>query len=404
MNIIVISCVLLAHFPGKDFDVKQAKNRPPVVLTEEGKRIHFSSLLIDGHNDLLWKLRDKPDRDMSKLDISKSQPELHTDIERLKKGGLGAQFWSVYIPATPKDRPMAAEQLKQIDLVYQMVERYPVTFEMAYTADDVLRVRKSGRIASLIGIEGGGAIENSLELLRNYYRLGVRYMTLTHSETLDWVDSATDQQLHGGLTGFGEEVVREMNRLGMLVDIAHVSHETMKDVLRVSRAPIIASHSSAFAVAPHARNVPDEILRGVKKNGGVVMVNFASGFVVAEGAKVWAVAFDVWRECKQRYKNDEKKASAAWKTWQEENPIPPGTVHDLVDHIDHIVEVAGIDHVGIGSDYDGISKVPVQLEDVSSYPYITQELLNRGYSEEDIKKVLGNNVLRALRGVESARD
>jgi membrane dipeptidase len=232
-----------------------------------------------------------------------------------------------------------------------------------------------------------------------FHRLGVRYMTLTHSETIDWADAGTDEARHGGLTPFGEQVVREMNRLGMLVDISHVSADTMRDVLRVSRAPIIASHSSAYAIAPHPRNVPDDVLQLIAKNGGVVMVNFFSGFVQPEAARRMENIFEVMRKLRKQHP-DEKDFENAEKEWLRENPVPRGSVHTVVDHIDHIVNVAGIDYVGLGSDYDGVSVLPEQLEDVSCYPNLTQELLNRGYREADIKKVLGENLLRALRKAE----
>jgi membrane dipeptidase len=270
---------------------------------------------------------------------------------------------------------------------------------MAYSADGIVRIHKKGKIASLIGVEGGHSIDNSLGVLRMLYALGVRYMTLTHSETLDWADSATDVAKHHGLTAFGEQVVREMNRLGMLVDISHVSADTMRHALRVTRAPVIASHSSAFAVAGHPRNVPDDVLLMVKKNDGVVMVNFYSGFVVPEAARLTRDMFQVARDLQKKYP-DEREFQAALRQWRKDHPIPAGSVHHVVDHIEHIIQVAGVDHVGIGSDYDGINTTPKQLEDVSCYPYITQELLNRGHSKEDILKILGGNVLRALRRAE----
>jgi membrane dipeptidase len=289
--------------------------------------------------------------------------------------------------------------LEQIDVIKRMVAAYPDVFEMAYTADDIVRIHKQGKIASLIGVEGGHSIDNSLGVLRMLYALGVRYMTLTHSETLDWADSATDEAKHLGLTEFGDRVVREMNRLGMLVDISHVSVETMRDALRVSRAPVIASHSSAYALAEHPRNVPDDVLRLVKKNGGVIMVNFYSGFVVPEAARLMKGMFQTARELQKKYP-DERQFRAAVRQWLKEHPIPTGSVHHVVDHIEHIIHTAGVDHVGLGSDFDGISTAPKQLEDVSFYPYITQELLNRGYSKDDIKKILGGNLLRVLRQAE----
>ena len=377
--------------------------RPPVKLSEAALGIHRRALVIDGHNDLPWKLRSDFASSLDKCDITKlhSPAILQTDIPRLRQGGVGGQFWSVYVPVeTIQGGTALRDTLEQIDLVYRIVARYPDTFELALTADDVERIHGEGKIASLIGVEGGHSIQDSLGALRQLYKLGARYMTLTHSDTLSWADSATDDARHGGLSPFGEEVVREMNRLGMLVDISHVSPETMQDALRVSRAPVIASHSSAYAIAQHARNVPDDVLKRIAENGGVVMVNFFSGFVEPSSAKWMADMFAVRRQFNIDYKNNEAEVEAAMKRWRREHPILPGTVHTVVDHIDHIVKTAGIDHVGLGSDYDGVSMTPLQLEDVSCYPYITQELLNRGYREEQIHKILGRNVLRALRRAE----
>jgi len=368
--------------------------RGEVLLTEGAQRVHREGFVFDGHNDLPWKMRERAGSSFERVDISESVPEFHTDIPRLFAGGVGAQFWSVYVPAT-STRPLH-EVLEQIDLVRRMVERYPETFEMAFDAADVERIRGAGKIASLIGIEGGHAIEDSLAVLRMLHHAGARYMTLTHSDTLDWADSATDDAKSGGLSPFGEEVVRTMNELGMLVDISHVSVETMLDALRVTRAPLIASHSSAFALAEHPRNVPDDVLEKVAENGGVVMINFFSGFVVAESAKRLQDMFDVQRELEKEHP-DFSEYRDAMAEWRRANPIEAGSVHDVVDHIQHVARVAGIDHVGLGSDFDGIPIVPRQLADVSCYPYITQELLNRGFSEADVHKVLGGNVLRVLR-------
>ncbi|HVS38506.1 MAG TPA: dipeptidase [Gemmataceae bacterium] len=375
-------------------------SREPVVLTDEALKLHRESLVWDGHNDLPWQFREKKDLSFQVIDLNKPQKGLHTDIPRLRKGGLGAQFWSAYVPTeTAKKGTAVRDTLEQIDVIRRMVKAYPDTFEMAYTADDVVRIHKDGKIASLIGVEGGHSIDNSLGVLRMYYELGVRYMTLTHSENTDWADSATDKPVHHGLTNFGEQVVVEMNRLGMLVDISHVSPETMKAALRVSRAPVIASHSSAFAVADHPRNVPDDVLELVKKNGGVVMVNFYSGFITPEGARLTRDMFQVGRDLKEKYP-DENDFRAAMEQYHKEHPLPTGSVHDVVDHIEHIIQVAGVDHVGLGSDFDGINSTPKQLEDVSCYPYITQELLNRGHSKDDIQKVLGGNILRVMREAE----
>jgi membrane dipeptidase len=374
--------------------------REPVKLTDEALRIHRDALLIDGHNDLPWRLRERKDLSFQKIDLSKRQKDQHTDIPRLREGGVGAQFWAAYVPASRrKDGTAVRETLEQIDVIHRMVRTYPDTFEMAYSVDDIVRVRKQGKIASLIGVEGGHSIDNSLGVLRMYYALGVRYLTLTHTETLDWADSATDKPKSNGLSEFGEQVVREMNRLGMLVDIAHVSADTMKHALRVTKAPLIASHSSAYALAQHPRNVPDDVLQLVAKNGGVVMVNFYPGFIVPEGARAVREMVQVERELKARYP-EEKDYQQAFAQWQREHPVPTGSVHLVVDHIEHIIKVAGIDHVGIGSDFDGINVVPRQLEDVSCYPYLTQELLNRGHSKEEIHKILGGNLLRAFRQAE----
>lgn len=375
--------------------------RPPVVLTEAALAIHRQALVIDGHNDLPWELRTRADSGFAKFDVSQLQPKLHTDLPRLRKGGVGGVFWSAYVPAdTIRTGNSLQQTLEQIDLVHRMVRRYPRDLELALTADDIERIHASGKIASLIGIEGGHSIQNSLGVLRQLHAMGARYMTLTHSDTLDWADSATDEPRHGGLAPFGEEVVREMNRLGMLVDISHVSPDTMRDALRVSKAPVIASHSSAYAIAQHPRNVPDDVLKLVKQNGGVVMVNFFSGFVVPESAKRMVDMFQVRRELRLKHPDDAEYEKAV-ALWRKQNPIEPGTIHIVVDHIDHIAKVAGIDHVGLGSDFDGISVSPAQLEDVSCYPYITQELLNRGYQAADIHKILGRNTLRVLREAEA---
>jgi len=371
-----------------------------VKLTEEALRIHRAAIVIDGHNDLPWQIRTLADSSFDKIDIALPQERLQTDIPRLRQGGVGAQFWVVFVPPdTARTGTATRMALEQFDLIQRMVKRYSNVFEMAYTADDIVRIHGEGKIASLIGVEGGHMIENSLETLAEFYKLGARYMGLTHSETIDWADSATDEARHGGLSVFGEKVVLEMNRLGLLVDLAHVSADTMRDALRVSKAPVIFSHSSAYAVAPHVRNVPDDVLGIVAKNGGLVMVNFYSGYIHPQGVRITANLFEEERRLKAQYP-DEEEFQRAWEQWKKAHPIPPGTVGTLVDHIDHIVRVAGIDHVGLGSDYEGASTMPRQLEDVSCYPYIVQELLNRGYSALDIRKILGGNLLRVLREAE----
>ena len=382
------------------FGQQQNPDRKPVVVTEKALEIHRSGFVFDGHNDLPWAIRTNGSSSFKKVDISKPQPRFHTDIDRLRKGNVGAQFWSVYVPSsTMKKGTSLTDTVQQIDLVKKMVERYPETFHLALTYEDILEARKAGKIASLIGIEGGHSIENSIQNLRRLFKRGARYMTLTHSDTLDWADSATDEPRHDGLSLFGEEIVREMNRLGMLVDISHVSPATMKDTLATSQAPVIFSHSSARAVADHVRNVPDEILKLTRKNRGVVMVNFFSGFIEPESARRMSAMFDVIRDLKSRFPDEDEYRSEMLK-WRKANPVLPGTVHDLVDHIDHIVKVAGVDSVGIGSDYDGVSTLPFQLEDVSTYPVVTQELLNRGYSKQDIHKIMSGNILRVIQEAE----
>jgi membrane dipeptidase len=369
-------------------------------LTDEALRLHRSAMVIDGHNDLPWRFREKKDLSFSHIDISRPQKDLHTDLPRLRQGGLGAQFWSAYVPAdTAKTGKAVRETLEQMDVIHRLVRAYPDALAMAYSADDIVRIHQQGKIASLIGIEGGHSIDNSLAVLRMLYALGARYMTLTHSENTAWADSATDEPVHHGLTPFGEQVVAEMNRLGMLVDISHVSADTMRHVLRVSRAPVIASHSSAYALAQHPRNVPDDVLRTIHEKGGIVMVNFFPGFIVPEAARAMKSMFQMARELRTRYPKEDEFL-VALKAWHHEHPIPAGSVHDVVDHIEHIIKVAGIDNVGLGSDFDGITDVPKQLEDVSCYPYITQELLNRGHSARDIRKVLGENLLRVFRKAE----
>lgn len=344
--------------------------RPEVNLTDEARKIHNAGMLFDGHNDLPWQMRKIGGSSFDVFDIAKPQPKLHTDIERLKKGGVKAQYWSVYVPATADQAGTALLQtLQQIELVQNMVKRYPETFEMAATADDIERIVKDGRIASMMGIEGGYSIESSLANVKRLFDMGCRYMTLTHSKSLDWADSATDDPKCGGLSEFGEAVVLEMNKVGMLVDLSHVSPECMRKTLKIAKAPVIFSHSSALAINKHPRNVPDDVLQLLPENGGVVMVNFYSKYVIPSA---------------ELDKDDTQR----------------GSIHDVVDHIEHIINVAGVDHVGLGSDFDGVPTLPTQLDDVSMYPLITQEMMNRGHSAADIHKLLGGNALRALRKAE----
>jgi membrane dipeptidase len=370
---------------------------------DAASKLHKSVPLIDGHNDLPWQYREKVKRKFSELDVSKPQPQLMTDIARLRQGGVGGQFWSVYVPSDFADSEgpdAVTATLEQIDVVYELLRLHPEAFEIALTADDVERVFASGKIASLIGMEGGHSIDGSLATLRMFYRLGARYMTLTHSRNTPWADSATDDPVHGGLSEFGREVVREMNWLGMLVDLSHVSPATMHDALDTAVAPVIFSHSSARALCDHRRNVPDDVLKRLPANGGVVMVTFVPSFVSPQ-----VKAHDERREEERRRLRDVAGATDAsgaegLRTWDRTNPAPRATLAQVADHIDHIRKVAGVDHLGIGSDFDGISSVPEGLEDVSKFPDLTRELLRRGYSEEDVQKVLGRNLLRVMRAVE----
>jgi membrane dipeptidase len=367
-------------------------------------RILKAAPLIDGHNDLPWQYRERVADDVTKLDLAADQsgvkPALHTDLARLKAGGVGAQFWSVYVPADMAGPQAVKATLEQIDVVHQLVARYPQALELATTAADVERIHKAGKVASLIGMEGGHSIDGSLGVLREFHRAGARYMTLTHTKTLDWADSATDVAAHHGLTPFGEQVVAEMNRLGMLVDLSHVSPETMEDAIRVSKAPVIFSHSSAKALVDHPRNVPDEVLRLLPANGGVVMVTFVPVFV-AKGAGEYYRRSEAERaRLRAVTPGDDKAVEAGMKVWGEANPWPRATLADVADHIEHVRAVAGVDHVGLGSDFDGIDHGPEGLEGVDKFPALLAELARRGWTDADLKKLAGGNLLRVMRQAE----
>lgn len=371
------------------------------ALLERARALHKEVPLVDGHNDYPWALRENAALDLDKLDISKPQPSLMTDIARLRIGGVGAQFWSVYVPAELQGQGAVTATLEQIDVVHRMMQKYPETFELALTADDVERIFEKGKIASLIGMEGGHSIDSSLAALRMLHRLGARYMTLTHSRNVPWADSATDTPVHGGLSTFGEHVVREMNWLGTLVDLSHVSPETMADAIRVSAAPVIFSHSSARAVTDVPRNVPDDILKLLPRNGGVVMVTFVPGFLSTRVAAWGKLRSSEEARLRPELAGDAGAVARALAAWEKSNPAPRATLADAADHVDHIRKVAGIDHIGIGGDFDGITSVPEGLEDVATYPHLTAELLRRGYTDEDVKKILGLNILRVMRAVET---
>lgn len=362
--------------------------------------------LIDGHNDLPGQYRRRVDYKFSELDIfdttkNEDGPTVHTDIPRLRQGRVGAQWWSVYATADTSEPEAMQTTIEQIDFVYGMAERYPEHFEIALTADDVERIFAEGRIASLIGMEGGHSIGNSLGALRMFHRLGARYMTLTHSRTLDWADAAGDFPRHDGLSEFGEEVVREMNRLGMMVDISHVAPATMRDALAVSEAPVMFSHSSALAINGHPRNVPDDILELTRDNNGIVMVTFVENYVSEERRQMQAKKAAYQTQVESLYPGMPDAIEREMATWETENEMPKSTLEQVADHIDHIRDMIGADHIGIGSDYDGIRSLPTGLEDVSALPSLFAELLARGYAEEELEKIAGLNMLRVMRDAEA---
>ena len=359
--------------------------------------------LIDGHNDLPWALRQGFGNDPHGVDLNanlSTSTRLHTDIPRLRAGGVGGQFWSVYVPASMAPVDAAKATFEQIDTVKRIVAAHPETFELATTADDLVRIHRGGKIASLIGMEGGYSIDDSLGLLREFYDSGARYMTLTHSKSTTWADSGTDAPKWNGLNAFGEEVVKEMNRLGMMVDLSHVSEDTMVDAIRVSEAPVIFSHSSARAVTAHPRNVPDAVLRQMAANGGIVMVTFVPGFI-SEPVRAWGAARAAeTTRLTALNPGDPTAVKAGVDAWVAANPAPKATIEDVIAHIQHVRDVAGIDHVGLGGDYDGVDSLPVGLEGVDGYPRLLAELMNRGWSEADIRKISGENLLRVMRAVE----
>ncbi|HEY0671431.1 MAG TPA: dipeptidase [Longimicrobiales bacterium] len=371
------------------------------ALLERARRVLDQVRIIDGHNDLPSAILEQGGADPARFDFNQLQTRFHTDFARLKEGRVGAQFWSAYITNDSIPTGAALRQaLREVDMVHRLTQQYPQHLELARTAADIERIQKQGKIASLIGLEGGHGLDNSLSALRMFYELGVRYITLTHNTTLRWADAASDFARNRGLTEFGEEVVREMNRLGILVDLSHVSPETMRDAIRVAEAPVIFSHSSARALVDHVRNVPDDVLRMLPANGGVVMITFVPPFV-SKAANDWTLRLEAQAETLRAQSNDPAEIGRKLAEWTKANPQPNATVSDVADHIDHVRKVAGIDHIGIGSDFDGIDRGPEGLEDVSDFPNLFAELLRRGYSETDLKKISGQNVLRAMRGAEA---
>lgn len=369
---------------------------------DEARALLAEYPVVDGHNDLPWALRQQVRYDLDRRDIGGDQSDhLHTDIPRLRAGGVGAQFWSVYVRSDYAGDEAVSATLEQIDVVSQLIARYPRDLVRALTADDMEAARADGRIASLMGAEGGHSINNSLATLRALHQLGVRYMTLTHNDTIDWADSATDEPRHGGLSDFGREVVREMNRVGMLVDLSHVAATTMRDALAVSAAPVVFSHSSARAVCDHVRNVPDDVLALLPANGGVAMATFVPKFILPAAVE-WTLAADEnLRAHGLHHLETTPEAMALHRAFEAENPRPVATAATVADHLDHMREVAGVDHIGIGGDYDGTAFTPSGLDDVAGYPNLVAELLARGWSKADLAKLTWSNAVRVLRDAEA---
>ncbi|MEV6649429.1 dipeptidase [Streptomyces sp. NPDC051219] len=362
--------------------------------------------VVDGHNDLPWALREQVRYDLAQRDLATDQSaHLHTDIPRLRAGGVGAQFWSVYVRSDMAGDEAVSATLEQIDGVGQLLDRYPADLSRALTADDMEQARRDGRIASLMGAEGGHSINNSLATLRALYALGVRYMTLTHNDNIDWADSATDVPRAGGLTPFGHEVVREMNRCGMLVDLSHVAPTTMRDAIATSTAPVIFSHSSARAICDHPRNIPDDVLGRLPANGGIAMATFVPKFILP-AAVAWTRAADEnMRAHGLHHLDTTPEAMKVHRAFEAAHPRPVATASTVADHLDHMREVAGIDHIGIGGDFDGTAFTPQGLEDVAGYPNLVAELLRRGWSSADLAKLTWQNAVRVLRAAEDvARD
>ena len=399
-------------------EVEQTEPSKYKLSAEAATRIADAALaeapVWDGHNDLPIQLRGRYGNVLASFDfndttnVPASAPggstRMHTDLPRLRQGKVGAQFWSVYVSASLPEPEAVVAQLEQIDVAKRLIARTP-EFAFATSADEVQRAMDEGKIASLLGMEGGSAIDGSLAVLRQMYDLGARYMTLTHSETLAWVDSATDDPKHDGLTEFGEKVVREMQRIGMLVDLSHTSEATMRDTLdlveRQGGAPVMFSHSGARAVNGHSRNVPDDVLARLKRNGGIVMVVGLPAYLSENLREYGAARTGIEAAQKALWLGRPDKVSEAMAQWDADNPPPKATISDLADHIDHIREIAGIDHIGLGGDYDGMDTGPVGMEDVAGYPALFVELARRGYSQADLEKIASRNMMRVLRAAEA---
>lgn len=368
--------------------------------------------VFDGHNDVPWALRGREGNmindfdfqdttDTARPDATPPEIAMHTDLMRLRKGHVGAQFWSVYVPSNPNEQQAVQQTLEQIDVMKRLVARYPNDLALASTSAELEKAMKAGKIAGMLGMEGGQSIGSSLAVLRQMYDLGARYMTLTHSKNLSWADSATDAPAHDGLTDFGRQVVREMNRIGMIVDLSHVSEATMKDALETSKAPVMFSHSGVRAVNPHPRNVPDSVLPAVKANGGIVMIVLLPTFLDADVRAQGLARTAEQARLKALYPGDPAAEAAALKSWDAANPALKTGIAKVADHIDHLKNTIGVDHIGLGGDYDGMDSAPVGMEDVSGYPALFVDLAKRGYSHADLEKISSGNMLRVLKAVEA---
>ena len=364
---------------------------PSDPLWQKALEIHRRAIVVDSHIDLPTRILEEG------VDIGKRLPDGHTDIPRMKEGGLDVPFLAIYVSKDYAEKGGARRALDMMDALFRQLDRYSDRIELAHSVSDIYRILGQGKIAACMGLEGGHALEDSFGVLRMFHRLGIRYVTLTHSNTNHWADSSTDQPKWNGLNKLGEEMVREMNRIGMIVDISHVSDSTFWDVLRVSRAPVIASHSSCRAICNMPRNMSDEMIKALAAHGGVIDIAFGSSFVSRSwGERVNKILTDI----RDKYAGDFSMWGKMWDEMQKKNPLPNATVEELVDHIEHVIQIAGVDYVGLGSDFDGVSTLPVGMEDVSKLPRITYELLKRGYTEKDIRKILGGNFLRVYSEVE----
>lgn len=418
---IILSFILFLFFAGTLYGQEKIDNTASVQNTqdtnlsdnpairtnsnlERAREILKTVPLFDGHNDTPWQYGNRADYDFNALDftdMSDLENPLHTDIQRMREGMIGAQWWSIYTSPNIPESESVAHAIKLVDFVHRMASEYPETFEVAYTTDDVERIFNEGKIASLMGLEGGHAIANSTAILRMFYELGIRYMTLTHGRTLDWADSATDEPKHGGLTDLGQQIVQEMNRIGMLADLSHVTPDVMRQVAEISEAPMFFSHSSARGLCDHPRNVPDDVLDLVRDSNGIVMVTFVETFISEERRQFYAERASYQRKAEYLYPGQPDEVTRQMTEWDERNEAPKSTLQQVADHIDYIRDRIGVDHIGIGSDYDGIPTLPTGLEDVSTLPNLFAELLDRGYSDDELRKIAGENMIRVMRDTEA---